>query len=93
MAFHRLRIVPVNVMHDMPVVGFKTFGGIVGKPAFGFAINGDAVMIVKPISLPSPSVPASEHTSCEILHQTAVAHKDIGVVVDNLMVRPVELCA
>lgn len=45
--FHRFRIVPVNVMHDMPVVGFKTFGGIVGKPAFGFAINGDAVVIVK----------------------------------------------
>ncbi len=81
-------------MHDMPVVGFKTFGGIVGKPAFGFAINGDAVVIVKADQFAqSQRTSQRTHLMRDPLHQTAVAHKDIGVVVDNLMVRPVELCA
>ncbi|WP_254629816.1 hypothetical protein [Enterobacter chuandaensis] len=32
--------------------------------------------------MPSPSVPASEQTPWEILHQAAV-YKDVGVVADN----------
>lgn len=56
----------VDIAYDVPVIGAEAFRRIIGKPAFGFAVDGDAVVIVKPISLPSPSVPASEQASWEI---------------------------
>jgi hypothetical protein len=64
--FHGFGIVSVDFMYHMPVVGLETFGRIVGKPAFGFTINGDAVVIVKADQFAQPRVPASELTSCEI---------------------------
>jgi hypothetical protein len=39
--------VAVNFMHHMPVIGLKAFCRVIGKPAFGFAINGNAVVVVE----------------------------------------------
>ncbi len=81
----------VDIAYDVPVIGAEAFRRIIGKPAFGFAVDGDAVVIVKPISLPSPSVPASEQASWEILHQTAIAHEHPGVMVNDLMAGAIKL--
>ncbi|CCJ85576.1 hypothetical protein BN133_1953 [Cronobacter dublinensis 582] len=91
-ALDGLRIVAVNFMHHVPVIGFEAFGGVVGKPAFGLAVNGDAVVIVKTDQLAEPQR-SRERTDLmgDTFHQAAVAHKHIGVVVDDLMARPVKL--
>ena len=45
-----------NVRHHMPSIRFKTLRRIIGKPAFNMTINGNAIVIVKQINLPKPSV-------------------------------------
>ncbi len=83
----------VNLVHHMPVIGLKAFRGIVGKPAVGFAINRDAVVIVKADEFAqSQGARQRAHFVRNALHQTAVAHKHPGIVVNNLMVRLVKLC-
>ncbi|CCK15451.1 hypothetical protein BN136_1461 [Cronobacter universalis NCTC 9529] len=91
-AFDSLGIVAVNLMHYVPVVGFKTFGGVVGKPALGLAINGNAVVIVEANEL-AEAQRACERTDLmrDTFHQAAIAHKHIGIVIDDLMARAVKL--
>ncbi|CCJ99103.1 hypothetical protein BN130_1737 [Cronobacter malonaticus 507] len=91
-AFDSLWIVAVNLMHHVPVVGFETFGGVIGKPAFGFAINRDAVVIVEANEL-AEAQRARERADLmgDAFHQAAVAHKHIGIMIHNLMARAVEL--
>ena len=83
----------IDFVDDMPVVGFKAFGGIIGKPAVGFTINGDTVVIVKTDQLAQPQR-SRQRTDLmrNAFHQAAVAHKHIREVIDNLVVRLVELC-
>ena len=40
-------IMPVDVRHDMPAVGFEALRRIVGKPARNLAVDGNAVVVVK----------------------------------------------
>ena len=44
---HGFGVVAVNFMHHMPVIGLKAFCRVIGKPAFGFTINGNAVVVVE----------------------------------------------
>ncbi len=37
----------INRWNDMPAISFKTFGGVVGKPAFNVTIDGNTVVIVE----------------------------------------------
>ena len=76
----------------MPVIGFKTFCRIVGKPAFGFTVDGNTVVIVKTNQL-AQSQRARQRTDFvgNTFHQAAVAHKHIGEVIDNFMIRLVKL--
>ena len=89
---HRLRIVAVDFMDHMPVIGFKTFCRIVGKPAFCFTVDGNTVVIVKTNQL-AQSQRACQRTDFvgNTFHQAAVAHKHIGEVIDDLMVWLVKL--
>ena len=89
---HRLRIVTVDFMDHMPVIGFKTFCRIVGKPAFGFTVDGNTVVIVKTNQL-AQSQRARQRTDFvgNTFHQAAVAHKHIGEVIDNFMIRLIKL--
>ncbi len=91
--FNCLRIVTVDLMHHVPVIGFKTFGGIIGKPAFGFTVNGDTVVVIEANEFAQPQRARQRADLVgDPLHQAAVAHKGIGIVIDNLMSRLVELC-
>src|SRR5690606_2584431 len=38
-------VVTVNFGDNMPAVGFKALGRIVGKPAFNMTVNGDAIVV------------------------------------------------
>ena len=90
--FHRLRIVTVDFVHHVPVIGFKAFCSVVGKPALGFPVNGDTVVIVEANQL-AQAQGARQRADLvgDPLHQAAITHKDIGVVIDNLVVGLVEL--
>ncbi|VGP32200.1 hypothetical protein SB00610_01829 [Klebsiella quasipneumoniae subsp. similipneumoniae] len=82
----------VNVADHVPVVGAETFCRIIGKPAVGFAVDGDAVVVVKTDQL-AQSERACQRTGLmgDPLHQTTIAHENPGVMVDNLMTGAVKL--
>ena len=91
--FHRLRIVAVDLVHHVPVVGLEAFCRVVGEPALGFPVDGDAVVIVEANQLAEPQgARQGADLMGNPLHQAAVTHKHVGVVIDNLVVRLVELC-
>lgn len=56
----------VDIAYDVPVIGAEAFRRIIGKPAFGFAVDGDAVVIVKTDQLAQSERAASEQASWEI---------------------------
>ncbi|MNS69008.1 hypothetical protein D3C71_1533650 [compost metagenome] len=45
--FYRFRVVAVDFMYHVPVVGFEAFCRIVGEPAVSFPVDRDAIVIVK----------------------------------------------
>ena len=91
-AAHRLGVVAVDLADDVPVIGFETLMGVVGKPAFGFAIDRDAVMVIEADQL-AEAERARQRADFvgDPLHQAAVAHKHVGKVVDDVVTRTVEL--
>lgn len=56
----------VDLVHNVPVIGFKAFCRVVGKPAFGLPVDGDAVVIVEANQLAEPQRARQEQTSWEI---------------------------
>lgn len=60
------RIVTVNVADHLPVVGFETLWRVVGEPAFDFAVDGDAVVIVEGNQLAQAQGAGQEATSWEM---------------------------
>ncbi|CAI1962870.1 Uncharacterised protein [Serratia proteamaculans] len=84
----------VNVTHHVPAVSFKALGGIVGEPAFDVAVDGDAVVIVEGGQF-AELEGTGQRTDFvgDAFHHAAVAHKGVGVVVDHVMARAVELRA
>ncbi|CAI1197903.1 Uncharacterised protein [Serratia quinivorans] len=89
-----VRVVAVNVTHHVPAVGFKALGGVVGEPAFHVTVDGDAVVIVERGQF-AELEGTGQRTDFvgDAFHHTAVAHKGVGVVVDDVMTRAVELRA
>src|SRR5690606_14336724 len=45
--FDFFRVVTVHARNYLPAVSFKTLHGVVGEPAFHFAVDGNAVVIVE----------------------------------------------
>ncbi len=82
----------VDRRHYVPAVSFETLRGIVGKPAFHFAINGDTVVVVERNQF-TQSQGAGQRASFvgDTFHQTAVAHKGVGVVIDDIVAVAVKL--
>src|SRR5690606_32241861 len=85
-------IVAVNARNYLPAVGFKTLRSIVGKPAFHFAVDGNAVVVVEEHQLTqAQSAGQRSYFVGDAFHQAAVAQERIGVVVHNVVARAVEL--
>ncbi|CAI1174446.1 Uncharacterised protein [Serratia rubidaea] len=85
-------VVAVHAAHHVPAVGFKALGGVVGEPAVDVAVDGDAVVIVEGGQLAElEGAGQGADFVGDAFHHAAVAHKDVGVVVDDVMARTVEL--
>ncbi|SJN10844.1 hypothetical protein CZ787_04540 [Halomonas citrativorans] len=86
------RLVTIDIGHHVPAVGFKAFGGIVGKPAFHFPINRNAVVVIERNQLAQLlSTRQRRRLMGNAFHQAAVTQKAPGVVIDNGVARAVEL--
>ena len=85
-------VVSVDLGDHMPAVGFEPPRRVVGEPAFDVAVDRDAVVVVERDQL-AQAPRAGERTGLvrNAFHQAAVAQKDIGVVIDDRVARPVEL--
>ena len=86
------RIVTVDRTNHLPVIRFETLIGVVGKPAFDFAVNRNAVVIVENNQLAqTQSTRQRTYFVADAFHQTTVACKYVGSVIDHLMLIAVEL--
>ena len=67
-------------------------GGVVGKPVLYFAINRNAVVVIKNDEL-GQAQRARKRTDFvrNAFHQTTITHKRVGVVVNNCVLGAVEL--
>ena len=76
-------IVAIDGAHHLPAVGFKARGGIVGEPALHVAVDGNAVVVIAHDELAQAQGPGQRAGFVgHAFHQTAVAGKHIGVMVD-----------
>jgi len=88
------RIVAVDIADHLPVVGFETLRGVVGEPAFDFAVDGDAVVIVEGDQL-AQAQRAGQRSDFvgNAFHHAAITQEHVGVVIDDVVARTVELRA
>jgi hypothetical protein len=91
-AVNRFDVVTVDLRDDVPAVGLEAPRGIVAEPAFHLAVDGDPVVVVERDEL-AQGQDARERTGLvrDALHQAAVAHRHVGVMVNELEARAVEL--
>ena len=89
---HRIHIVAVIDPHNIPAITLKTLGCIVGKPVLYFAINRNAVVVIKNDEF-GQAQRARKRTDFvrNAFHQTTITHKCVGVVVNNCVLGAVEL--
>ena len=75
----------------MPLVGFETPAGILGESQIGASFNGDPVVVVQVDQVSQPEV-TSERCSLrgDALHQVAIGHYRIDVIVKERKVRGIE---
>jgi hypothetical protein len=82
----------IDVGDHVPAVGFEALGGVVGEPAFGVAVDGDAVVVPEGDQLTQlPGAGQGAGLVGDAFHHAAVAQEHIGVVVDDVEAGLVEL--
>ena len=87
-----LRVMSVNSRDYLPAVGFKTLGRVVGKPAVHFTVDGDAVVVIEHDQLAKAQCTSQgRHLVGNTFHQAAIAQEGVGVVINNIMARAIEL--
>ena len=85
-------IVAVDIADDLPAVRLETLGRVVGKPAFHFTVDGDAVVVVEGDQLAQTQGACQRgHFVGDAFHHAAVAEEHVGVVVNHLVPFTVEL--
>ncbi len=85
-------VVAVDITDHLPAVSLEAARGVVGEPAVDFAIDGNAVVIVEGGELVQPQGAGQRADLVGYaFHQAAIAEEHIGVVVDDLMTRLIEL--
>ena len=78
-------IVAVNCRNNLPAVCFKSFWGVIGKPAFNGTIDGDAIVVVYTNQFAQPEGSRSgSHLVGNTFHQTTVPSKYIREMVDDI---------
>ncbi|RMT21917.1 hypothetical protein ALP52_05981 [Pseudomonas amygdali pv. mori] len=87
------RVMTVDIADNQPAVGLEALRRIVGKPAFDFAIDGDAVVVVERNQLVQlqRTGQGSDFVG-NTFHHAAITHKHVGMVINDGMAWTVELC-
>ena len=81
---NRIGIVPVDVLHHVPAVGFEALRRVFGEPAGGLAVDGDAVVVVEHDELAELQVAGERGRFVrDAFHEAAVADEAVGVVIDD----------
>ena len=81
----------MHIGDDMPAIGFKTLGGIVGVPTVNMTVNGDVVVVPESRQLAQP--PCSRQRTGFVrntFHHATVTHKHIGTMIDDFVIGLVE---
>ena len=87
-----LRVMAINLGNDLPAISFETPGRVVGKPAVHFTVDGDAVVVVEHDQLAKAQCAGQgRHLVGNAFHQAAIAQEGVGVVINNIVTRAVEL--
>ncbi|MCY1174327.1 hypothetical protein D9M73_145250 [compost metagenome] len=82
----------VDIADHLPVVGLKTLRRVVGEPAFDFAVDGDTVVIVERDQLAqAQGTGKGADFVGDAFHHAAITQEHIGVVIDDVVARTVEL--
>ena len=82
----------VDGINHIPAVGFESLRRVVNKPRRDFAVNRNAVVVVKRDQfIKFPRTGQCTSFVADAFHQTTVTHKHIGVVVDDGVTVAVEL--
>ena len=78
--------------NNLPTVGFKTLGGIVGKPFRYLTVDRNSVVVVQYNELAQlQGAGQRAHLMGDTFHQAAVSCKHIGVMIDDIMSVTIEL--
>ncbi len=76
----------------MPSIGFEALRRVVAEPALHFAVDGDTVVVVDGDELAQSPCPGERARLVRNpLHKAAVADRDVGVVIDQIEARAIEL--
>ncbi len=87
-----VRVVAVYAAHHVPAVGFKALRGIVGEPAVDMTVDRDAVVVIEGDQFAQLQGAGKRADFVrDAFHHAAVAHKHIGVVIDDIVAWTVEL--
>ncbi len=91
-AVHCVGIVAVDRADHVPAIGGKTHRGVVDEPGADLAVDGDAVVVIQRDQLVElPGAGQRAGFVADAFHQAAVAHEDVGMVVDDAVAGLVEL--
>ena len=89
---NRSRIVAVDALDNLPVVGAKTRRGVISEPALYFAVDGDAVVIPEGNELTQAQCTGKRAGFVgDSFHQATVAQENVSMVIDYRMTIAVEL--
>ena len=85
-------IMTIHMANHLPAIGFKTHGGVVGKPGFHMAINGDAIVIPEGDEFVKPQS-AGQGTGfvANAFHEAAITHEGVGEMVHDGVAGFIEL--
>ena len=86
-----LQVVAVCHLKDVPAVRTEAVADVLGEGEIGRAFDGDAIRIVEDDELAHAKVPRQRAgLGRDALHHVAVAGDDVGMMIDDLEVAPVE---
>ncbi len=87
-----IAVVAINRRNHLPAVGLETFRGVVAEPAFHFAIDGNAVVIVESNQLAQTQGSRQRADFVgDAFHHATVAEEGVGVVIDHVVAVAVKL--
>ena len=85
-------VMAVDVGYHVPAVGLKTFWRIVGEPALNLAVDGNTIVVIDRNEFAQPERAGPRAGLVRYaLHQTAIAQKDPGMVINNGVPLAIEL--